>query len=250
MRALSLTLLALLAAPFVGRPANAQPNVAGRELVGFVRDAKGTALEGAAVEILGATTRTNAGGAFRLWTSDTDTITITVKRLGFSAVSALVSARNRQWDTVVVEMDALPQRLAAAEVKAAAVTRRNGLRDFEQRRARGPGQYFTRDEIIARRTNRASDVVRQARGVLLVRLRAGGFGVRFASHSERRATCAPMLWLDGLRTRGMELDDIAASDIEALELYESWTNTPSQFSEGTTLPCGTIVVWTRAPGGG
>jgi hypothetical protein len=216
--------------------------------VGLVRDAKGSALEGAAVEVAGATARTNASGAFRLWTSDIDTVTITIKRLGFSVVSARLSARNRQWDTVVVEMDALPQRLAAAEVKAAGATRRNGLRDFEERRSRGSGQYFTRDEIIARNTIRTSDVVRQARGVQLVRLRAGGFGVRFASFSKSRATCTPMLWLDGQRTRGMEIDDISASDIEALELYESWTNTPSQFSEGTTLPCGTIVVWTRVPG--
>ena len=127
--------LALLAGP-----ASAQPNVAGRELVGLVRDANGAAVEGASVEIPGAAARTDERGAFRLYTSDMDTLTITIRRLGFSVVSALLQSRNRQWDTVVVEMDRLPQRLAAAEVRAAASSRRNGLRDFEERKAQGRGR--------------------------------------------------------------------------------------------------------------
>ena len=223
----------------------AQPNVAGRELIGFVRDASGAPLDGAAVEIPGAAARTDARGTFRLYTSDVDTLTITIRRLGYSVVSALLQARNRQWDTVVVEMDRLPQRLAAAEVRAAAATRRNGLRDFEERKAEGRGQYFTREQIVARNTMRSSDVVRDARGVRLVKLARGGFGVRFASFAARSPNCTPTLWIDGQRARGMEIDDVAATDIEAMELYENWTVTPAQFSEGTAIPCGTIVIWTR-----
>ena len=225
--------------------AAAQPNVAGRELVGLVRDANGAAVEGASVEIPGAAARTDARGAFRLYTSDLDTLTITIRRLGFSVVSALLQSRNRQWDTVVVEMDRLPQRLAAAEVRASTATRRNGLRDFDERKAQGRGQYYTREQIVARNTLRTSDVVRDARGVHLVRLRSGAFGVRFASFANKQPNCVPTLWLDGQRARGMEVDEIPANDIEAMELYESWTVTPSQFAEGTYLPCGTIVIWTR-----
>jgi hypothetical protein len=228
-----------------GHASQAQPNVAGRELIGLVRDASGSALEGAAVEIAGAAVRTDARGAFRLYTSDVDTLTITIRRLGYSVVSALLQARNRQWDTVVVEMDRLPQRLAAAEVRAYNTTRRNGIRDFEERKSEGRGQYFTREQIVARNTMRTSDVVRNARGVRLVKLQRGGFGVRFASFASRNPTCTPTLWLDGQRARGMEIDDVAATDIEAMELYESWTVTPAQFSEGTAIPCGTIVIWTR-----
>lgn len=151
-------------------PSQGQPNVAGRELMGFVKDANGIGLEGAAVEIPGAAARTDARGAFRLYTSDVDTITLTVRRIGYHVVSALLQARNRQWDTVMVEMDRLPQRLAAAEVRAANTTRRNGIRDFEARRSEGRGQYYTRAQIVARNTMRTSDVVREARGVRLVKL--------------------------------------------------------------------------------
>ena len=48
-----------------------------------------------------------------------------------------------------------------------------------------------------------------------------------------------------LRYLLLKVDEIPATDIEAMELYEGWTVTPSQFSEGTYLPCGTIVIWTR-----
>jgi hypothetical protein len=216
--------------------------------VGFVRDARGGPLDGAAVEIPGTMVRTDARGAFRLFTADLDTITITIRRLGYGVVSSILRSRNRQWDTVMVEMEELPEKLAAAEVKAAASTRRNGLREFEERRAHGHGQFFSRDQITARNTIRTSEVVRDARGVRLVRLRTGGNGVRFASYSGKMPNCIPNLWLDAQLMRDMEIDDIPSNEIEAIELYETWANTPSQFSRGVTLPCGTIVIWSRAPG--
>ena len=243
---MSLTLVVVVLA-WVTPAHGAQPNVAGRELVGLVRTARGTALEGASVEIPGAAARTDIRGGFRLYTSDVDTITITIRRLGYSAVSALLRSRNLQWDTVLVEMEELPQQLAKAEVKAATATRRYGMRDFDERRAQGHGQFYSRDQIVSRNTIRTSEVLREARGVRLVRLRSGGYGVRFASHS-KTPNCIPTLWLDGQRARNMEVDDVPANQIEGIELYENWTSTPSQFSEGTSLPCGTIVIWSRVPG--
>jgi hypothetical protein len=237
-------LVPIVVGALAGTPAGAQPNVAGRELIGVVRDVRGGALEGASVEIPGAAARTDIKGGFRLYTSDLDTLTITIRRIGYSVVSALLRSRNRQWDTVMVEMEELPQRLAAAEVKAATTARRNGLRDFDERRAQGRGQFFDRDQIVARNTLRTSEALRGARGVRLQRLRSGGYGVRFASYA-KTPNCVPNLWLDGQLVRDMEVDDVPANQIEAIELYESWASTPSQFSQGATLPCGTIVIWSR-----
>jgi hypothetical protein len=227
--------------------APAQPNVAGRELVGAVRDPGGGPIEGAIVEIHGVTARSDSRGAFRLFTSNVDTVTLGIRRLGYSPVSALLTARNRQWDTVVVEMDPIPQELAA--VKASATRARLGLRDLDERRALGAGQFFTRQDIVARQTSRTSDVVRDARGVRLVKLRAGGYGARFSAFANTRAACAPNLWLDGQLLADAEIDDVLASDLEAIELYENWTSTPAQFAKGSALPCGTVALWTRVPGG-
>lgn len=228
--------------------AGAQPNVAGRELVGLVRDSTGTAVEDAIVEISGVLARTDARGTFRLYTSNVDTVTIAIRRLGFSPVSALLTARDRKWDTVVVEMDRVAQRLAKVSVKAATALARLGLKDLEERRTKGLGQFVSREEIAARNTNRPSDVLRDKRGVRVVRIRSGGHGVRFAAFTSSRPNCAPSIWVDGQLVPDMELDEITANDIEAIELYESWTSTPMEFSKGTEPPCGTIVVWTRVPG--
>lgn len=243
--------IAVLPQRLAAQRAPAQPpnaNIAGRELVGVVREGTGVALEGATVQIAGFTARTNERGTFRMWTADIDTVTISIRRLGFSPVSALIATREAKWDTVVVEMERLPQRLAAAEVKAALNRQRLGLRDFEDRRARGAGQYVTRADLTARNAGRPSDVLRDVKGVQIVRARGGVNGVRFAQYSIRQPNCTPSLWIDGQLAPGMEIDDITANDVEALELYENWSNTPAQFLKGTTLPCGTIVVWTRVPG--
>lgn len=226
--------------------AGAQPNVAGRELVGAVRDPGGVPIEGAIIEVHGVSVRSDSRGAFRLFTSNVDTATMGIRRLGYAPMSALLTARNRQWDTVMVELDPIPQELAA--VKASAARARLGLRDFEERRALGAGQFYTRAEIAARNTARTSDVIRDARGVRLERLRSGGYGVRFAAFSGSRAGCTPNLWIDGQLVPGAEVDDVLATDLEAIELYENWTSTPNQFSKGTALPCGTVVLWTRIPG--
>ena len=227
------------------QPPNA--NIAGRELVGLVRDSTGTAIEGAMVEIQGVTARTNERGAFRLWTGDIDTLTISIRRIGFAAVSALIATRGQKWDTVVVEMDRLPQRLAAADIKAAANRQRLGLRDLEERRARGLGQFVTRADIAARNAIHPSDVLRNMRGVYFARVRTG-WGLRFAHYAGSNPNCIPSLWIDGQLAPGMEIDELTATDIEAIELYENWSSTPAPFMKGTTLPCGTVVVWTRAPG--
>lgn len=230
----------------IGAVAIAQPNVAGRELVGAVRAPGGVPIEGAIIQIHGVSTRSDSKGAFRLYTSNVDTVTVDVRRLGYSPVSALLTARNRQWDTLVVEMDPVAQELAA--VKASAAKVRLGLRDFEERRALGAGQFYTREQIVSRNTAHTSDILRDARGVRLVRLRTGGYGVRFAAFSTGRAACTPNLWIDGQLIAGAEVDDVTATDLEAIELYENWTSTPQEFSKGTALPCGTIVLWTRVPG--
>jgi hypothetical protein len=164
-------------------------------------------------------------------------------------LSAQIAARNGQWDTVAVELEPTAQRLAAVTVTGVGARRANGLRDFEARRATGNGLYITRDEIARRNSERTSDVLRGKRGVSLVKLSNGTFGARFALYSRTKSKCTPDLWIDGVWSRDTEVDEILASDIEAMELYETFATVPFQFTpHGKTPPCGTIVMWTRVPG--
>ena len=218
-----------------------------RELVGFVRDSTGAGIEGATVQVKGASAITNEKGSFQMWTSDIDTLTISIRRIGYAAISAQIAARGGRWDTVAGEMDRTSQQLAAVTVSGSTTRRALGLRSFEERKARGAGLFVTRDEITARNTMRPSDVLRGKRGVDVVRLRDGSYGVRFAS--QRTKGCIPLVWVDGQAAPGLEVDEVNATDIESMELYETLGNIPYEFTPHSGLkPCGTIVIWTRIPG--
>jgi len=228
--------------------AGAQAPPTRRELVGIVKDSTGSGIEGATVEIRGAAVGTNAKGAFQLWTSAIDTLTISIRRLGYLPISAQLAARGGQWDTVVVEMERTSQRLSAVSV-AGGASRSLGLRDFDARRAVGNGIFVTHDEITSRNTTRLTDVLSNKRGIRIVRVRSGLSGVRFASYNHVRASCAPNVWVDGQWARELEVDEIPTTDIEAVELYETLGSVPFEFTpQGNNAPCGTIVIWTRIPG--
>src|SRR5204863_9996260 len=101
----------------------------------IVKDPAGAGIEGATIEIPGAAVGTNAKGAFQVWTADIDTVTISIRRLGYLPISAQLAARGGRWDTVVVEMERTSQRLSAVTVTGGATRRGLGLRDFDARRA-------------------------------------------------------------------------------------------------------------------
>jgi hypothetical protein len=227
----------------------ATAQAARRELVGVVRDPSGAAVEGATVEIRGAAAKTDVKGTFQLFTGNVDTVTISIRRVGYSPLEALLTARNRQWDTVVVEMERTAQRLATVDVKEEMTRKALGVRNFDERRSKGNGLFITRADIVARNSIRLSDVLQTRRGINLVRLGFGRFGVRFVSYTGGRGTgCAPDIWIDGARARGMEIDDILANTVEAMELYDSFSTLPFEFTPYTAAtPCGTIVIWTRVP---
>lgn len=242
------TAIAVTIAAAIPRTAASQVPAGQRELVGIVRDTRGIGIEGAVVEIPGGSTRTDAKGTFRLFTRAIDTVTISIRRPGFTPIEAVILARDRQWDSLVVELEPLGAQLPAARIEEERV-RRRGLQGFYERQERNvSGLFVTRGEIAARNTLRLSDVVHSRRGVQLVRIR-GGFGVRFASQSGSRRNCTPDMWIDGQLARSMELDDIPANAVEGLELYDTFASIPADFtSPGSTMPCGAIVVWTRPPG--
>ncbi len=246
-----MTALAVCAASLCasGEVARAQMQAARRELVGVIRDSAGAPITDATVEIKGAAARSNDRGAFRLWTADVDTLTISIRRLGYFPVSALITAREHLWDTVMVELNRNPQVLGSVKVNEDATRAALGLRDFNQRRALGLGIFVTREEIVARNTSLPSDIFRTMRGVKVVKQRNGVYGVRFSLYSASRPNCVPDIWLDGQRVRGMEVDELTATDIQAIEVYESWSTVPQAFApSANAIPCGTIVIWSRVPG--
>jgi hypothetical protein len=231
-------------APPVAPPAG----VVRRPLFGVVRDSAGVALEGVSVSVPGSNVLSDVRGRFEVFTADFDTVTIAVRRLGFEPLDALLRARGRVWDTIFVQLDVSAQRLAAFAVNEIRTRAALGLRNFEERKARGIGQFVTRSDIAERGAYRLSDVLRTKRGVNVVR----GGKVRFVAFTGgRSALCQPDIWLDGVRSVGMEIDELLPNTVEAIELSPYMSTIPIEFQPAgsTTAQCGTIVVWTRIPNG-
>jgi hypothetical protein len=240
-------IMALL--PLLSLPAQSVVIPAGRrQLVGVVRDAAGAAMEGVTVSVPGTSALTSARGLFELLTVELDTVTIAFRKVGYEPIEALLTARNKLWDTVVVQMEPSAQRLTSVKVNESLTRAALGLRTFEERRSRGIGQFVTREDIVERGSSRLSDLLRTKRGVNVVR----GGKVRFVAYTGGRSTmCQPDIWLDGMRSRGMEVDEILPSTVEAMELYPYLSTIPIEFQPvgANTTPCGTIVIWTRIPNG-
>jgi outer membrane receptor for ferrienterochelin and colicins len=214
-------------------------------LRGVVADSAGAPIGAADVAIvaLHRLTRTDDRGRFVLDALPMEDVEVTVRRLGYAPGKLRVKIKS-VGDSIRVTLTELPELLQG--MTATQQRARLEIEQFYRRRARGPGTFFTRDEIEDRHAIAMSDMLRMAPGVQVVRLAAGN-GIRFTSGSARRG-CAPLVWIDGQKAPGMEVDQIPLSDVEGIELYQGASTTPAQFFQNTATTCGTIVVWTRLPG--
>jgi iron complex outermembrane receptor protein len=220
-------------------------------LRGVVRDSAGTPISDASVGIvaLRQLARTDENGHFVFRKLPPGEIEISVRRLGYEPRTVLVVVTATTIDSLSVNLVPQPEVLAGIAVSTSAVRQRQWIEDFYQRRTRGLGTYVTHDQITARRASVTTDVLRSVPGLRVVRLRGGGQGVRFMSSASFRRDCMPMIWVDGQRAPGMEIDDVPVHNVEGIELYNGPSTTPMQFSQGPdALMCGTIVVWSRVPG--
>jgi carboxypeptidase family protein/TonB-dependent receptor-like protein len=229
----------------------AAPHVAPAQTVirGVVVDSAGKPVTEVALAIVAIhqVTRTDDQGHFVLPAVPKGDVEISVRRIGYEPQLVRFAVSGGPADSIRVVIAELPEILDAVNVSAAERHRRQRIEDFYWRRARGLGTYFTREEILKRRASVPSDILRTAKGVRFVRTPSGG-GIRFNISSNPRAACVPMMWIDGQRAPGMEIDEISLNDIEGIELYNGPSTTPAEFWQASNAQCGTIVVWTRLPG--
>lgn len=218
-------------------------------LAGVVRDTAGNPIADADVAIvaLRQITKTEGDGSFRFRRVGVGLVEVTVRRLGFHPAGVAVEIERSATESLTVVMMMQPAQLEGVQVQERDLKRLMWIEDFYRRRVRGMGKYVTRDEIEARHASRLSDAMRDIPGVLFVRIR-GGHGIRFASSIGNRRECVPQFFVDAVRMAGMEIDDIPPSEVEGIELYHGPSTTPLQFSQGSIASCGTVVIWTRAPG--
>lgn len=221
----------------VNNPSNKDPQIAG-----IIRDSAGKPIAEAEVAVLrnGRMLQfmtTTADGKFLLTGVAAAVVPVRIRRVGYTMQAFDVDTRaaaSRSLEIVLTPV--------APELEEVTVSGRDygKLREFYQRREQSGGfaRFLEQTDILRSGVTRSSELFRSTPGVVL-RSSAGGNTLRIRD-------CQPMVWLDGQRVPGAELDEvIGPTEIAAIEFYPSNAGVPAQYTERQNRLCGTILVWSR-----
>lgn len=245
-------------------------------LIGVVRDTTGAPIAGVEVSVQGIsrTATTDQSGGFQIGGIPAGTSAVTIRRLGYAPqtqIMRFVDGDNKLPDVVLT---ALPRELDTVTTREQELWRMYpALREFEDHRRLGLGQFVTRQQLEAHRGGFMTPIFAQMRGVMLVR------SAMVSSHawvantrvpttsctvledrlSEERIIpmndancnyCFPTLYLD--RTRLNRLGHAAnvgryhPDMLQAIEVYLGAAETPVEYMDSQS-GCGVIVLHTRVP---
>ena len=245
-----MTRLWLAAAISVGLASDLGAQDAGAfRAAGLVRDSAGHPIPRATVSTPAARTETDSLGRFSLRLARTDSTTVTVRRLGFESVSFTMLTDSLALNDLDIQLEGIARALPEVSVKEERVGRVPTIERFEERRREkaGFGTFLTREQIAQREGMPLSSLLQQANGVTIVRQRNGRNLLRFTRWTSKGRNCAPHTWVDGALVREFEIDDVRASDVQAVEVYPSAASAPPEFDVGNRQACGIVVLWTRRP---
>jgi carboxypeptidase family protein/TonB-dependent receptor-like protein len=133
------------------------------------------------------------------------------------------------------QLDLLSYELPGVDVEA-----HGRLAEFERRRARGMGFFFTGEEIERRHASSLSDLMRAVPGVQTT-CRRGSCAIQM-TRSPRG--CRPEYYLDGFPASFSVGPDFPLTGIHGIEVYRSASEAPAEFRK-PELRCGVILIWSR-----
>jgi Carboxypeptidase regulatory-like domain/TonB-dependent Receptor Plug Domain len=216
----------------------AEPMVAG-----VVRDDGGIPISDAEVGIvaggrLQSFVTTAADGKFLLTGVARGMVPLRVRRLGYAMQSFDVDTRVPSSAKLEIVL-----ATAASELEEVTISGNDPgkLREFFAHRDQRAsfGRFFLQHEIRKIGVTNPSDLFRSVPGIV-ISTASGGNTIRIRG-------CQPMVWVDGQRVPGAELDEVIhPSEIAAIEFYPSNAGIPAPYVERENRLCGSVLVWTRS----
>jgi hypothetical protein len=223
----------------------AVPLAAQFELKGIVVDVARAPIAGAEVAALdrGNTlgqVLTATDGTFTLVALPAGPVSLRMRRLGYEPKTIELQIGLPGPAPLDIVLTATATELKRVVIKVEEVSE---LDEFNQHRKqnRGTAKFYDQEEIRKRGAMYASDLFRTVPGVRVQsNMGAGGNAIRIRG-------CQPIVWIDGQRVPGVELDEVTTpGDIAGIEFYPSMAGTPAKYSERSARPCGTLLVWTKS----
>ncbi|MDQ3673572.1 MAG: TonB-dependent receptor [Gemmatimonadota bacterium] len=212
------------------------------EVTGIVKDAGGVPIPDVEVGIIRGErlqqfVTTAADGKFLLTGVASGVVPLRIRRLGYAIQFLDVDTRTPGARTVEIVLKTVASELDEVTV-AAGEGRLRGFYDRRERRG-SFGRFLVQDEIQRHGARFSSDLFRSVPGITVGAGSGGGNTIRIRG-------CQPMVWLDGQRVFGAELDEVVQpGEIAAIEFYPSNAGVPAQFMERGNRLCGAVLVWTR-----
>ena len=187
-----------------------------------------------------------ADGAFQLERVAAGEHRLAIEATGYTPVEVVVNVGAQGMAGVEVELTV--QAVELAPVEAEAEARRLGpLAGFWERKERGRGHYFTREDIERRRPSRIADMERTVPGARVIPMRSGqGITVTFSRNTRPNVDCPVTVYLGGrILPSEFGMNELGPEEIEAIEVYQG----PAQVPAGVVRPdqagCGVVMLWSR-----
>jgi len=179
-------------------------------------------------------------GRFALGDYPASLLVVQVRRVGYEQRKVDVElGASGQPSFVEIVLTALPVELEEVLVNA---SERGRLREFYARKQQRHSfaRFLEYDEIRRLAPSTPSELFRSVPGITISASTSGGNSIRIRG-------CQPMVWVDGQRIPGAELDDVVqATEIGGIEFYPSSAGIPAQYMDPSNRLCGLILVWTRS----
>ena len=214
---------------------------------GTVRRADSTLVAGAGVEIGSKAHRTVTGndGRFLLAGVPAGSYTLAVRMVGFAPQHVQITVASGDTGRYMVQLDAVPAILDPVAVTGEVPI---ALRGFEERRARNPGAFLTREAIERMQPRQVTDILRRVSG-LQVRPVNGAYGNNVAV-TARGSRCPVMFYVNGApfpSSQDVPINHfVSADEVVAVEVYQPSEIPPQYNSSMYNAKCGLIGLWTRS----
>jgi hypothetical protein len=223
-------------------------------ILGAVTDTALAPIADAEVEFLGTAVRvtTDATGRFLVTDLPPTTYLVAARRLSFQPTVNVVEVR--AGDTLRVAFMLLPAvtTLTPVVIRERAVTVR--LREFDERRRQGVGEFFTQQQIEDRNPTSVYDLLRQSK---TLRVSSEGGPIKAKSARNTAINCFVQVYLDGIPLSQPSSNPLAPLDLRNLpspkeimgiEIYAGAATAPIWLPIGPQtahIGCGVIMLWTR-----
>jgi len=211
-------------------------------VAGVIRNVAGVPLSDAEVGVVSGErlqqfVTTAADGKFLLTGVARGKVALRIRRLGYAMQLLDVDTRVPSSASLEIVLKTVASELEEVTIAANDQVKLREFYEHKQQRA-SFGRFIEQREIRRLGPTNPSDLFRTIPGIV-ISTASGGNTIRIRG-------CQPMVWVDGQRVPGAELDEVIhPSEIAAIEFYPSNAGIPAQYLERGNRLCGSVLVWSR-----